>query len=84
MSKHGPASASLSENTQILLASRPTGEPTRANFCIAQTEVPRPECGEVLLRTLYLSLDPYMRARMNASGSYAAKRRTSTSSHGKA
>jgi NADPH-dependent curcumin reductase CurA len=72
MSKHGPASASLGENTQILLASRPTGEPTLASFRIAHTEVPRPERGEVLLRTLFLSLDPYMRARMNAGGSYAA------------
>ena len=72
MSKHGPASANLSENTQILLAWRPTGEPTLANFRIVQTEVPRPERGDVLLRTLFLSLDPYMRARMNAGGSYAA------------
>src|SRR5579863_1881658 len=72
MSRHWPASASLSENTQILLASRPTGEPALANFRIVQAEVPRPERGDVLLRTLYLSLDPYMRARMNTSGSYAA------------
>jgi len=71
MSKRGPASAHLSENTQVLLASRPTGEPTLANFRIVQTAVPRPERGEVLLRTLYLSLDPYMRARMNAGDSYA-------------
>lgn len=72
MSEHGPANTNLNQNTQILLASRPTGEPTLANFRIAHTEVPRPERGEVLLRTLFLSLDPYMRARMNASGSYAA------------
>jgi NADPH-dependent curcumin reductase len=72
MSKHGPASTSLGENTQILLASRPTGEPTLANFRVAHSVIPLPERGEVLLRTLYLSLDPYMRARMNAGGSYAA------------
>ena len=72
MSKSQPASSSPNENTQILLASRPEGEPSVANFRVAQTAIPRPERGEVLLRTLYLSLDPYMRARMNAGGSYAA------------
>jgi NADPH-dependent curcumin reductase CurA len=72
MPKRQSASTSLGENTQILLASRPAAEPSLANFRVAHSEIPGPERGEVLLRTLYLSLDPYMRARMNAGGSYAA------------
>jgi NADPH-dependent curcumin reductase CurA len=72
MPKSQPAGASLNENTQILLASRPEGEPSVANFRVARTVIPGPERGEVLLRTLYLSLDPYMRGRMNAGRSYAA------------
>jgi NADPH-dependent curcumin reductase len=60
------------ENIQIVLASRPDGEPSVSNFRMEQTLMPRAEPGEVLLRTLLLSLDPYMRARMNAGGSYAA------------
>jgi NADPH-dependent curcumin reductase CurA len=60
------------ENTQVLLASRPTGVPTVDNFRIASAPIPRLGPGEVLLRTIFLSLDPYMRARMNAGGSYAA------------
>jgi NADPH2:quinone reductase len=59
------------ENTRILLASRPHGEPTHDNFQIATAPVPKPGDGEVLLRTIYLSLDPYMRGRMNDAKSYA-------------
>lgn len=59
-------------NTRILLASRPTGEPTLDNFQLETTSMPTPVEGEVLLRTIYLSLDPYMRGRMNAARSYAA------------
>lgn len=62
----------LDENIQIVLASRPDGEPSVSNFRIARAPRPRPMQGEVLLRTLLLSLDPYMRARMNAGKSYAA------------
>ena len=40
------------ENKQILLVSRPVGEPTEANFSIVETDVPKPQDGEVLLRTL--------------------------------
>lgn len=72
MSNSQTASAGLTENTQILLASRPDGEPSVANFRVTRTMIPRPGRGEVLLRTLYLSLDPYMRGRMNAGASYAA------------
>jgi NADPH-dependent curcumin reductase len=56
---------------QILLASRPRGEPTQENFRLVETDVPDPGPGQMLLRTIYLSLDPYMRGRMNAGPSYA-------------
>lgn len=59
-------------NTRILLASRPSGEPTQENFRLETAPVPTPGDGEVLLRTIYLSLDPYMRGRMNDAKSYAA------------
>jgi NADPH-dependent curcumin reductase CurA len=59
------------KNRQILLASRPRGEPMPDNFQLVQTEVPQPGPGQMLLRTIYLSLDPYMRGRMNAGPSYA-------------
>ncbi len=58
-------------NRQILLASRPFGAPVAANFKLKQTQKPLPRKGEVLLRTVYLSLDPYMRGRMNDAKSYA-------------
>ncbi|MGA8987021.1 NADP-dependent oxidoreductase [Aeromicrobium sp.] len=60
------------QNTRVLLASRPHGEPTSANFRIESVPMPEPADGEVLLRTVYLSLDPYMRGRMNEAKSYAA------------
>lgn len=59
-------------STQIVLASRPEGVPTAANFRTESAELPPPGDGQVLLRTLYLSLDPYMRGRMSAAKSYAA------------
>jgi NADPH-dependent curcumin reductase len=58
------------KNRQILLVSRPTGEPTADNFKLVETEVPQPKDGEMLLKTIYLSLDPYMRSRMNDTKSY--------------
>jgi NADPH-dependent curcumin reductase CurA len=58
-------------NRQILLAARPHGEPTRDDFKLVEAEVPEPGPGQMLLRTVYLSLDPYMRGRMNAGPSYA-------------
>ena len=58
-------------NRKILLASRPTGEPTPENFRLVETEAPHAGPGQMLLRTIYLSLDPYMRGRMNAGPSYA-------------
>jgi NADPH-dependent curcumin reductase CurA len=59
------------KNRQILLASRPSGEPTLDNFRLVESEIPRPGPGQMLLRSIYLSLDPYMRGRMNAARSYA-------------
>ena len=52
--------------------SRPVGAPTADNFRLEEDAVPVPSAGQVLLRTLYLSLDPYMRGRMSHEPSYAA------------
>lgn len=59
-------------NRQITLASRPVGAPTAANFALLESPMPEPAEGELLLRNLYLSLDPYMRGRMSDAESYAA------------
>ena len=58
------------KNLQIRLASRPSGEPTLDNFERIESEIPVPQPGQMLLRAIYLSLDPYMRGRMNAGKSY--------------
>ncbi len=55
----------------IVLNSRPVGAPTPGNFRLRESPMPAPAEGEVLLRTLYLSLDPYMRGRMSDAKSYA-------------
>jgi NADPH-dependent curcumin reductase len=59
------------ENRRIVLASRPEGEPGPEHFRLERGPVPEPGPGEALLRTLFLSLDPYMRGRMSAAKSYA-------------
>jgi len=59
-------------NRRIVLASRPHGAPTPENFRIEDAPMPEISEGKVLLKTLYLSLDPYMRGRMDAAKSYAA------------
>lgn len=59
------------ENTRVVLASRPVGEPTPSDFRIETVPLPTPGEGDLLLETLYLSLDPYMRGRMSAAESYA-------------
>ena len=56
------------QNTQILFKSRPEGMPAESNFEIVKTEMPK---GDVVRRTLYLSVDPYMRGRMSDQKSYA-------------
>ena len=65
-------SQSTTLNRRIVLNARPRGAPTAADFRIESDPVPVPEVGQVLLRTLYLSLDPYMRGRMSDGPSYAA------------
>lgn len=62
---------SIQTNTQIVLAARPQGRPKPGDFRIETVEIVQPGEGELLLRILYLSLDPYMRGRMNAARSYA-------------
>jgi len=58
-------------NQQIVLASRPSGEPTPDNFRLQTVEVPPLQAGQVLVKHHFLSLDPYMRGRMNDGRSYA-------------
>ena len=62
---------SVAVNRRIVLARRPRGVPTEADFRLETHPVPAPAAGQVLLRTRYLSLDPYMRGRMNEGPSYA-------------
>jgi NADPH-dependent curcumin reductase CurA len=59
-------------NRQLILAQRPKGEPTASTLTLIESPVPTPAAGEMLLRTEYLSLDPYMRGRMSDAPSYAA------------
>jgi len=61
------------ENKRVVLASRPAGWVTESNFRIETVPVPSPKDGEVLVKIQWLSLDPYMRGRMNDTKSYAAK-----------
>ena len=58
-------------NKQVLLASRPQGAVTAENFRIVETDLPSPASGQVLVKNEWLSLDPYMRGRMNDVKSYA-------------
>src|SRR5712691_11140503 len=58
-------------NRQVLLRRRPVGKPVAEDFEIVASPVPPVQDGEVLRRTIYLSLDPYMRGRMNEGPSYA-------------
>ncbi len=59
------------KNQRFILAARPQGLPGREHLHLEETEVPVPRDGQALLRTLYLSLDPYMRGRMSDARSYA-------------
>ena len=58
-------------NKRVLLASRPGGWVSESNFRIEETALPQPAQGEVLVKNLWLSLDPYMRGRMSDAKSYA-------------
>jgi NADPH-dependent curcumin reductase CurA len=68
---HSPLEAAPMTNRQIRLRRRPVGEPTADDFSIVDAPMPVAGDGEVLRRTIYLSLDPYMRGRMNEARSYA-------------
>jgi NADPH-dependent curcumin reductase CurA len=57
---------------QIVLAERPVGWPTEANFRLETTSLPEPAEGQFLARNIYMSVDPYMRGRMNDAASYVA------------
>jgi NADPH-dependent curcumin reductase CurA len=59
-------------NKQITLAARPTGLPKESDFKLVESPVSEPKPGEILVRMLYVSVDPYMRGRMNDAKSYAA------------
>lgn len=60
------------KNRQFLLVSRPVGMPSDENFKLVETDIPSIEDGQLLIRTLYLSVDPYMRSRMSDAKSYIA------------
>jgi NADPH-dependent curcumin reductase CurA len=64
-------SSSHNFNHRIVLASRPIGAPTAQNFHLQEDVIPVASVGQVLLRTIFLSLDPYMRGRMSEAPSYA-------------
>src|SRR6202045_4031503 len=57
---------------RVVLVSRPVGEPKPSDFRVEEYALPTPGDGQVLLRTIWLSLDPYMRGRMSDGPSYAA------------
>jgi NADPH-dependent curcumin reductase CurA len=61
----------MPKNRQVLLDNRPKGEAAVSNFKLVTTDTPSPQDGQVLVRHHFLSLDPYMRGRMNDSKSYA-------------
>ena len=61
----------MPQNEQVILAERPTGMPDETHLVRQEGPMPEAAEGEVVLKTLYLSLDPYMRGRMNNAASYA-------------
>ena len=58
----------MTDNRRIVLAARPDGAPKETDFRLEDAPLPTPGDGELLLRTIYFSLDPYMRSRMNEAG----------------
>ncbi len=61
----------MTKTQSITLASRPSGAPVAENFALKTAELPAPGTGEFLVRIIWLSLDPYMRGRMDDAKSYA-------------
>src|SRR5207302_8281739 len=60
----------VNRSREIQLAARPNGEPKPDDFRLAEAEVPDPEAGQLLVRNRWMSVDPYMRGRMNDVRSY--------------
>jgi NADPH:quinone reductase len=58
-------------NRRVTLAARPSGLPQESDFALSETELPEPGSGEVLVRVLWVSVDPYQRGRMSTARSYA-------------
>ena len=61
----------MTKNTQVFLAQRPVGEPSDESFGFREVDIPELADNQVLIRVCWLSLDPYMRGRMNDVKSYA-------------
>jgi NADPH-dependent curcumin reductase CurA len=61
----------MSQNKQILLAARPVGFPKESDFKLVESPIPKPGDGQMLIRSVFVSVDPYMRGRMNDVKSYA-------------
>jgi NADPH-dependent curcumin reductase CurA len=68
----GEASALPRTTREIQLASRPSGRPVPENFRLADAPVPALTDGQIVVRNLFISVDPYMRGRMNDAKSYSA------------
>jgi NADPH-dependent curcumin reductase CurA len=62
----------MSKNKQVIFAKRPLGEPDDECFRIEEVEIPELEAGQILIKVCWLSIDPYMRGRMNDNKSYVA------------
>src|SRR2546421_12814020 len=59
------------KNRRITLVARPSGFPQESDFALLEAEIGEPDTGEVLVRALWVSLDPYQRGRMSEARSYA-------------
>ena len=70
-------------NREIRLAARPVGFPKDSDFELAETPIPEPGDGEVLVRNVYMSVDPYMRGRMNDTKSYVPSFQVGEPLHGR-
>src|SRR5207247_5883264 len=67
----GEGGVMTTRGRQVVLAARPKGKPELTDFRLEETAIPTPAAGQLLLGVEYLSLDPYMRGRMNDGKSYA-------------
>src|SRR5437762_3364983 len=67
---HKGGTMATSVNREFVLASRPTGQPSKDNFRLVEAPVPTPGTNQVLVRAHYLSVDPYLRIRMSEDRSY--------------